>query len=159
MGDALSKINIGYVVGFIDAEASFSVSIKYQRGYGIRLDPVFSASQLNKDPLDVISRVIGVGRIIRKPGQEHLYLYVVDNMSELVEGLIPFLDKYRHLLRSKKNAYDLFREIAISLANGVHREKEGKRKLIKLAYTLSAINSKSHRKRPLEEVLKLLEST
>jgi hypothetical protein len=36
------EIAVGYVVGFIDAEASFSVSIKYQRGYVLRVDPVFS---------------------------------------------------------------------------------------------------------------------
>ena len=56
-------IAIGYVVGFIDAEASFSVSIKYQRGYGLRLDPVFSITQLNREPLDVIHGVINAGRI------------------------------------------------------------------------------------------------
>ncbi len=60
-------IAIGYVVGFIDAEASFSVSIKYQRGYGLRLDPVFSITQLNREPLDVIHGVINAGRIIKKP--------------------------------------------------------------------------------------------
>ena|GEM_PF-6740023 len=37
-----SNIIAGYVIGFIDAEASFSASVKYQRGYGIRLDPVFN---------------------------------------------------------------------------------------------------------------------
>jgi len=84
-------IAIGYVVGFIDAEASFSVSIKYQRGYGLRLDPVFSISQLNREPLEIIHGVINAGRIIKKPGQKHLYLYIVDNIKELTECLIPFL--------------------------------------------------------------------
>ncbi len=150
-------IAIGYVVGFIDAEASFSVSIKYQRGYGLRLDPVFSISQLNREPLEIIHGVINAGRIIKKPGQKHLYLYIVDNIKELTECLIPFLDRYRHLLHSKGKAYSLFREIVISLSKGVHREREGMRRLVVLAYELSHVNPKSHRKRPIEEVLKLLD--
>ena len=42
---------IGYVIGFIDAEASFSVSIKVQKdlAYGVKLDPVFSITQAKKN--------------------------------------------------------------------------------------------------------------
>ena len=88
-----NKLLMGYVLGFIDAEASFSVSIKLQKGlaYGIRLDPVFSITQQEKAPLEIIRQVIGVGRIIRKPGQRHLYLLVIDSMKDLREKLIPFL--------------------------------------------------------------------
>jgi hypothetical protein len=151
-------IAVGYVVGFIDAEASFSVSIKYQRGYGLRLDPVFSITQLNREPLDVIHGVINAGRIIKKPGQKHLHLYIVDNIKELTERLIPFLDKHRHLLYSKGKAYGLFREIVISLSKGKHKEKEEMRRLLTLAYELSHTNPKSRRKRALDEVLKLLDN-
>ena len=134
------------------------MSIKYQRGYGLRLDPVFSISQLNKEPLDVIHGVINAGRIIKKPGQKHLHLYIVDNIKELTGRLIPFLDEYRHLLYSKGKAYGLFREIVISLSKGKHKEKEEMRRLLTLAYELSHTNPKSRRKRTLEEVLKLLDN-
>jgi len=60
-------------------------------------------------------------------------------------------------LHSKGKAYSLFREIVISLSKGVHREREGMRRLVVLAYELSHVNPKSHRKRPIEEVLKLLD--
>jgi hypothetical protein len=157
-GSVGGDLAIGYVVGFIDADASFSVSIKYPRGYGLRLDPVFSITQINRQPLDVIHGVINAGRIIKKPGQKHLHLYIVDNIKELTERLIPFLDKHRHLLYSKGKAYGLFREIVITLSKGKHREKEEMRRLLTLAYELSHTNPKSRRKRTLEEVLKLLDN-
>jgi len=45
------ELVIGYVLGLIDAEASFSVSIKIQKDlvYGIRLDPVLSITQAKKE--------------------------------------------------------------------------------------------------------------
>jgi len=52
LGRRMNKeLVIGYVLGLIDAEASFSVSIKIQKDlvYGIRLDPVFSITQAKKE--------------------------------------------------------------------------------------------------------------
>jgi len=146
----------GYVVGFIDAEASFSVSIKYQRGYGVRLDPMFGITQLSEKPLELIRDVIKAGRIIRKPGQRHLHLYVVDRIDELSTRLVPFLDTHRQMLVAKGEAYDVFREIVTALANGEHKKRDGLRRLVELAYKLSQMNPKSRRKRTLQEVLKLL---
>ncbi|KYH37378.1 MAG: rRNA intron-encoded endonuclease [Candidatus Bathyarchaeota archaeon B24] len=70
----------GYVSGFIDADGSFSVSIKVQRDvrYGVRIDPVFSVTQRNREVLEFLRRALGCGRIIKKPGQENLWLYIVD---------------------------------------------------------------------------------
>ena len=62
-------------MGFIDAEASFSVSIKIQKdtAYSVRVDPVFSIAQQEIAPLELIMRTVGAGRTIRKPGQKHLW--------------------------------------------------------------------------------------
>ena len=151
---------IGYVMGFIDAEGSFSVSIKLQRdvAYGVRLDPVFSITQQERKPLELIIEVIKAGRIIRKPGQEHLWLYVVDSMRELVSNLIPFLDKHRDLLIAKERTYSVFREIVLGLRNGLHRRPEGLKKLVLLSYELSNLSSKARRRRALEQIIKIIES-
>jgi hypothetical protein len=156
----LKQLIIGYVVGFIDAEASFSVSVKIQRDlmYGIRLDPVFSITQSNKEPLELVSKIIGAGRIIRKPGQSHLYLLIIDNMDELVGKLIPFLDKYLDLLRVKKEQYRVFRDIVLSLHKGSHKDVNVLKNLVSKAYYLSRLSSKSHRKRSLEEVIRIIDS-
>lgn len=151
---------IGYVVGFIDAEGSFSVSVKLQKDvvYGVRLDPVFSITQQGREPLEVIADVLNAGRIIRKPGQRHLWLLIVDRMSELTQSLIPFLDKYRDLLLAKREIYELFREIVIGLHSGMHKRPAGLKKLVTLSYSLSRLNSKAHRKRALKQILEIIDS-
>jgi len=155
-----SKEKIGYVTGFIDAEASFSISIKIQKdlAYGIRLDPVFSITQAKKEPLEIIAQTIGAGRITKKPGQKHLYLLIIDNMKELTEKLIPFLDKHEKNLYSKKEHYKTFREIVLALKTKQHKNKTTLKKLVYKAYLLSKINPKSHRKRTLEEIITLIDS-
>ena len=156
----MKQLLIGYVIGFIDAEASFSVSIKMQKDlrYGIRLDPVFSITQSNKRPLELVAKIIGAGRIIRKPGQRHLYLLVIDNMDDLTNNLIPFLDKYQNLLQTKIEQYKIFRDIVLSLHKGMHKDIFLLKELISKAYILSQISSKSRRKRNLEDVLRFIDS-
>ncbi len=148
----------GYVIGFIDAEGSFSVSLKVQRGlrYGIRLDPVFSVTQREREPISTIMEVLGAGRIIRKPGQQHLYLFIIDNMSELKEKLIPFLERNIDLLHAKKRQYMLFRDIVQGLCEGKHREIGGMKELVVKAYELSNMSMKSHRRRNLDEVFLII---
>ena len=156
----MKQLLIGYVIGFIDAEASFSVSIKMQKDlrYGIRLDPVFSITQSNKRPLELVAKIIGAGRIIRKPGQRHLYLLVIDNMDDLTNNLIPFLDKYQNLLQTKIEQYKIFRDIVLSLHKGMHKDIFLLKELISKAYILSQISSKSRRKRNLEDVFRFIDS-
>ena len=154
------KLITGYIIGFIDAEGSFSVSIKIQRDltYGVRLDPVFSITQARRDVLELIRRTINAGRIVKKSGQKHLYIYILDNMSELVEKLIPFLDKYQDLLHVKKETYLIFKDIILTLHKGLHKDASKLKELITKAYTLSSLSPKAHRRRSLDEVFKIINS-
>gem|GEM_PF-924309 len=148
----------GYVMGFIDAEGSFSVSIKLQKGlrYGIRLDPVFSITQREREPIDKIMHVLNAGRVIRKPGQPHLYLLIIDSMSELTGKLIPFLERNIDLLHAKKRQYILFRDIVRGLHEARHRDIGGMRDLVIKAYELSNLSMKSNRRRSLDDILLML---
>ena len=151
---------IGYTLGFIDAEGSFSVSIKLQSdvAYGVRADPVFSITQREREPLEILAKVIGAGRIIKKPGQKHLWLFIIDNMKELRERLIPFLDRHTDMLLAKRKTYKIFREIVLRLARGEHRNLNGLREIIILAYKLSELNPKARRRKGLNQVLKIISS-
>ena len=154
------QLIIGYIIGFIDAEASFSVSIKIQKDlvYGVRLDPVFSITQAKREPLELITKTIGVGRIIKKPGQKHLYLLVIDNMNELADKLFPFLDKYQGLLYIKKESYLIFKEIVLALHKGLHKNASKLKELVFKAYNLSNLSSKARRKRSLNEIIAIIDS-
>ena len=151
---------IGYVMGFIDAEASFSVSVKLQNDmvYGVRIDPVFSVTQQDREPLRLIMGVIGAGRVIRKPGQRHLWLLVIGNMKELKDRLVPFIDEHVKLLIAKKRAYEIFREIVLRISNGEHRNLDGLKAIVVLAYRLSELSSKARRRKGLNQVLDIINS-
>ena len=150
---------LGYAAGFIDAEASFSVSLKLQRDlrYRVRPDPVFSITQSNAEVLDFLRSIIECGRVIEKPGQRHLKILIVDNLDELKDKLIPFLDKLH--LRVKHEPYRIFKKIVLKLANNKRKlTREMLKEIIFLSFELSKLNSKSARKRSLKETLEILNS-
>ena len=147
----------GYVCGVVDTEASFSVSVKIQHDLRckVRLDPVFSITQQNRSVLEIIKKNLDCGRILPKPQQKHLWILVVDELGELKSKLIPKLDKFK--LVAKKKQYSLFREIVLKLAEKKYALTcKDIRALVILSYKLSMLNSKSHRKRSLDEILALI---
>nr|3E54_A Chain A, RRNA intron-encoded endonuclease [Vulcanisaeta distributa]3E54_B Chain B, RRNA intron-encoded endonuclease [Vulcanisaeta distributa] len=148
----------GYILGFIEAEGSFSVSIKFQRDVfgGVRLDPVFSITQKNREVLEAIKEHLGIGRIMEKAGQPNTYVYVVDNFNELVK-LINFLNKYADFMIVKKRQFLMFREIANGLVNGEHLHINGLKRLVKLAYELTKESEKGYRKYDLNHVLSIID--
>ena len=144
-----------YLVGFIDGEGCFSVSIKKQKDtrFGIVVDPVFSVVQHESRLvlLQLLKRTIKCGRIEKKHGQQDTYQFVVDNRRQLAEKLIPFLEK--HHLIGKREELEKFKEIVERLNRKEHYTKQGLIKLVKLAYKMT----KQQRKRDIEEVLKIIE--
>ena len=110
---------MGYLAGFVDAEGSFSVSVKYQPDlrYKIRVDPVFSITQKERKVLETIQRILGCGRIMPKQGQKNLWVLIVDGLDELYSKLIPALDTLYFIC--KKQNYEIFRQIVLKL-----KEKE-----------------------------------
>jgi hypothetical protein len=141
-----------YILGFIDGEGCFSISLKKQDNtkYGWVIDPIFHVTQHkdNRIILEICKRILGCGRIISKPGQEETVLqYIVDNRRHLIEKIIPFFRKNKPIVKSREFKY--FCKIVEALENGEHKNAEGLKKLVKMAYELS-----DERKHPIEEVMK-----
>jgi len=151
-----TKLRTAYLIGVIDAEGSFSISLKKQATskWGWYLDPVFSVclERKAKPVLEAMRETFRCGRIIPKPGQEHLDLYIVDNRRQIKEKLIPFFRRYPLII--KKDAFEQFAEITEALEKKVHATKEGFIKLVKK--TLEFEQSKGHRKYTLQDVLNTL---
>ncbi len=129
-----------YIVGLVDGEGCFSVSIREQDNtrFGWVIDPVFHIAQ-RKDRaavLEIIRRVFNCGRIVPKPGQEDTMLqYVVDSRRHLIEVVIPFFTKHRLII--KHSEFEAFKEIVEGLERGEHRSLEGFIKLLEKAYVMS----------------------
>ncbi len=140
-----------YIVGFVDGEGCFSVSIKKQDDtkFGWVVDPVFHVTQDKERGviLKILKRTFKCGRIIPKPGQEDAVLqYVVDSRRHLAEVIIPFFNKHKPI--AKQREFEFFKEIVQSLEKGEHKRPKGFIEIVKKAYEMS-----SDRRHLLEEVL------
>ena len=142
-----------YLLGFIDAEGCFSVSIKKLKTakFGYVLDPVFTLTQHKKNRvvLELLKRTLNAGRIIEKSGQKDLLVFVIDNRRLLREKLINFLDKYKPIV--KWEDYQKFKEIVLAMEHGEHRTREGFERLVKLAYEMNMQGKQ--RRYKLKEIL------
>ena len=142
-----------YLVGLVDGEGCFSISIKKQTNtrFGIVVDPVFHVVQhkSHRIVLELLKRVLHCGRIEQKHGQPNLLQFVVDNRKQLLEKVIPFFKKHKLLV--KQEQFSRFAEIVALLEQKKHFTKQGLIDLVKKAYLLS-----DKRKLPLEEVLSII---
>ncbi len=144
------KLNPHYVVGFIDGEGSFSISIgkhkTLKRGFEVR--PEFEI-ELRKDDQEILNRIlitIGVGRIYDCSYERYGWFphakYKITSIWDLKEFLFPFLDKYP-LQAKKGKSYKIFREIVLMVCNKYHLSDEGFNKIVSLRDELRSLGKKA----------------
>lgn len=145
-----------YLAGFTDGEGCFNVSLKKQKDtrFGWVLDPLFQVTQHknNREILELFQSMMTCGRIIEKPGQKDLLVFLVDNRKQLKEKVIPFFE--RHPLFTKRQDFEKFREIVEGLERKEHRNLEGFKKLLTKAFEMN-LGGKQRRYK-LDEVLETL---
>ena len=143
-----------YLLGIIDAEGCFSISIKKQDSarFGWVIDPVFHVTQHKsaRDVLEDLQKAFNAGRIIPKTGQENLLIFIVDNRRQLREKVIPFFHRYP--LRIKKEDYEIFKEVVLALENKEHYTEDGFRRLAKKSRSFQRAR-KGRYKYSLSEIL------
>ena len=93
-----------WVVGFVDGEGCFSVSI-HRNGYakstgGWQLHPVFHVYQHERyrSVLEALVDVFGCGRLRSKGPTSSVWTYAVDSLRELDAHVLPFFEVYRALV-------------------------------------------------------------
>ena len=148
-----------YLVGFADAEGCFSVALKKEPStrFGWALDPLFQVTQhkSNMEILKMFKQELSCGRIIEKPGQPNLAVFIVDNRRQLVEKVIPFFEKYK--LLGKRKDFELFKEIVQGLEKKMHYKKDTFIELIKKAFKMNLNGKQRHYK--LEEIIREIKSS
>ena len=140
-----------YIVGLVDGEGCFSISVKKQEDtrFGWVVDPVFHVTQSKecRQILEVLRAVFRCGRIIPKPGQEDSVLrYVVDARKHLAEKIVPFFRRHKPIIKWRE--FEVFAEIVEALERGEHKSADGLKRLIEKAYEISG-----GRKHAIREVL------
>ena len=134
----------GWIVGFVDGEGSFLVTIfkSLQAKLRWQIFPEFNVSQSlkGKDLLHKLEDFFGCGHIyahnarnIKQGKWDPLYKYCVRSRSELKEKIIPFFQKYSPKGIAKNNDFQRFVRVVEIMDRGEHLTNRGMKKVAKIA--------------------------
>ncbi|MBU4201535.1 MAG: hypothetical protein KKE96_03110 [Candidatus Altiarchaeota archaeon] len=106
IGNNLDK---GWVVGFVDGEANFSIIVHKKRGYvsGKKVFPTFNIAQNKKDILLEIKKFFGIGSVSKK-GKDGVYSYRVNGYTSC-EFIKRFFEE--NPLRVKQRDFEVWKSI------------------------------------------------
>jgi hypothetical protein len=144
-----------WVVGFVDGEGCFSVSIHrnpfVRRTPGWQVNPVFQVSQhqRHRAVLEGLREFFGCGRVRTKGPGSAVDVFAVDRMVDLEGKVLPFFEG--HPLVVKQCDFLAFRTIVRSMRAKEHLTQSGFERIVRLAYGMNA--GGKQRKRTLEQIL------
>ena len=101
-----------WIVGFVDGEGCFSVSIHrnpyVRKTRGWQIHPVFQVYQheRHRAVLEELTAFFGCGSIRPKGPTSSVLTYAVDGLRDLEEKVVPFFEL--HPLRVKQSDFDVF---------------------------------------------------
>jgi hypothetical protein len=152
---ASTRLDPRWVVGFVDGEGCFSVSIHRNvlaaRSHGWQLHPVFHVYQHQRyrAVLEEFINVFGCGKIRPKGPNSSVLTYAVDSLRSLEAAVLPFFE--RHPLVIKDRDFRIFAGIVRAMVGKEHHDTEGFNRLVRLAYSMNEYGKQ--RSRRLDEVL------
>ena len=133
-----------WVVGFVDGEGCFGVSIVRNRTcrLGWQVQPEFSVTQGERslDSLELLKQYFECGTVIRNQRhdnhREAVHRYSVRRGADLRERIVPFFES--HPLRTaKREEFRKFVTILGWMALGRHLEPEGMAEIARTAATMN----------------------
>jgi hypothetical protein len=121
-----------YLAGFADGEGSFNVSFRKRKDYEMpwKVSLCFNVSQKDKVILALFKRYLKCGTLRSRP--DGVWYYEVNNLSAIVEHVIPFFDRFRFLSAKKKRDFATFKALAKMIGDGDHLNEQGIRKILQL---------------------------
>ena len=143
------KLHPQYVIGFIDGEGSFSVSINKHQTLksGIEVKAEFEI-ELRADDREIIERImttIGCGIIYDCSYERYGWFphvkYKITSTKDLETYLFPFLDRYP-LQAKKRRIYELFRAIVLMMRRKEHLAPAGCEKIQHLRNEMRKLGKK-----------------
>lgn len=153
--DSCKSLNPMWIVGFVDGEGCFSVSIfRKPAAKAInkwQLYPVFQVYQhmRYRKLLEQLQLFFGCGNVRPKGGNSSVLTFAVESMRDIEDRILPFFDKYELIV--KRNDYKAFREIVRAMRRKEHLTLNGFERLVRLAYSMNGVGKQRARK--IEEIL------
>jgi hypothetical protein len=151
-----SALHPDWVCGFVDGEGCFSVAIHanphVRKTRGWQIYPTFQVSQHrdNRDVLERLVGVFGVGRVRDKGPDSDVLVYTVYGVRNCLRHIVPFFEQ--HPLLVKRRDFSLFAQVVRALARKEHLTANGFDRVVRLAYAMNGRGRQ--RKRTLDEVLR-----
>jgi hypothetical protein len=151
----LAMVDPWWVVGFVDGEGCFSVSIHRNSlatpTNGWQIQPSFHVSQ-HMDAahsLEALKVFFGCGAIRRKAPANPVLVYSVHSTIQLMDRVIPFFET--HPLLVKREDFAKFATITRSVRIRSHHRPEVFAEIVTLAYGMNSRGKQ--RKRSMQEIL------
>ena len=125
-----STLDPNYIVGFVDGEGCFSVSINNRSNGRSEVRLIFEI-ELREDDLEILERIkeaLGCGNIYHLTYERYVkwkphYKYKVSNFKDISGKIIPFFQKFS-LQAKKKQSFKFFCEVAELIKRKQHLTEE-----------------------------------
>ncbi len=132
-----------WIVGFVDGEGCFSISVVRNRGcrLGWQVQHEFSVTQAatSVEALEVILEFFGCGRLMESTRHDNhkakLARFSVKRRADLVDRVIPFFEEHP-LITNKRADFNTFADIVRSMERGEHLVLEGLARIAKLTESM-----------------------
>ena len=144
-----------YLAGFADGEGSFNVSFRPREDYRNpwKVSLCFNISQRDEVILSKFKRYLGCGTMRQR--RDGVWYYEVNNLTAIVENVIPFFDHFGFLSAKKQRDFAKFRQLARILSEGSHGDREGITEILRIR---SDMNDGGNRRYTDEMILKAFEN-
>ena len=150
-----SRLDPHWVVGFVDGEGCFSVSVHrnpvVHQARRWQLQPSFQVTQhdARRAVLEELALFFGTGRISAKGPNSRVSTFAVYGLRAMGERILPFFEL--HPLVVKDDDFRAFAHIVRAIQRKEHLHPDGFERLVRLAYGMNAAGKQ--RTRTLEEIL------
>ncbi len=121
-----------FLVGFIEGEGSFNISLRKKVDYKLGWQPVLSFNVSQRDPtlLYLLKNTINCGII--KKRFDGVHSLDVTNPSDIVYKVIPFIQEFPLRSKSKVHNFNLFVKAANLMKDGRHKTNDGLFEIVKI---------------------------
>lgn len=150
----LIKLNPYYLVGFVDGEGCFCVSMNRHKTTRHKVDirPEFEI-ELREDDAEILHRIkatLNCGNIYRLEYERYDWQphvkFRVGKISELQEIVVPFFEKYP-LQAKKREVFNLFKVIVGMVYRKEHLSFAGIKRILKLREKMRQYSKKHYKNR------------
>ena len=121
-----------YLAGFTDGEGSFNVSFRPRTDYSNpwKVSLCFNISQRDAVILALVKRHLECGTMRQR--QDGVWYYEVNNLTPILENVIPFFERFHFLSAKKKRDFAKFTQLALLMKQGRHLTRDGIEEILQI---------------------------